>query len=62
MGTAFDTFAPAARTDSASGEYAANRQRLRRAMEAEGFTGTAEEWWHYGYVVPDPVRFDLVIR
>ena len=62
MGTAFDTFAPAARTDSASGEFAANRRRLRIAMEAEGFTSVPEEWWHYGYAVPDPMRFDLVIR
>jgi zinc D-Ala-D-Ala dipeptidase len=62
MGTAFDTFAPAARTDSATGEFAANRRRLRGAMEAEGFVGAPGEWWHYSYAVPDPMRFDLVIR
>jgi D-alanyl-D-alanine dipeptidase len=62
MGTAFDTFAPAARTDNATGEFAANRQRLRRAMEAEGFANVPAEWWHYSYAVPDPMRFDLVIR
>ena len=62
MGSAFDTFAPTARTANATGEFAANRQRLRRAMEAEGFSGVAEEWWHYSYAVPDPMRFDLVIR
>jgi zinc D-Ala-D-Ala dipeptidase len=62
MGTAFDTFAPAARTDNATGEFAANRQRLRRAMEAEGFANVPAEWWHYRYTVPDPMRFDLVIR
>jgi D-alanyl-D-alanine dipeptidase len=62
MGTAFDTFAPAARTDSATGEAAANRRRLKGAMEAEGFAGAPEEWWHYSFAVPDPMRFDLVIR
>jgi D-alanyl-D-alanine dipeptidase len=62
MGTAFDTFAASAHTANATGEYAANRQRLRRAMEAEGFTNLAEEWWHYSFDVADPMRFDLVIR
>jgi D-alanyl-D-alanine dipeptidase len=62
MGTAFDTFAPSAHTANATGETAANRLRLKRAMEAEGFTNLAEEWWHYAFPVPDPMRFDLVIR
>lgn len=62
MGTAFDTFAPGARTANAVGEAAANRQRLRRAMEADGFAPLAEEWWHFAYAVPNPMRFDLVIR
>jgi D-alanyl-D-alanine dipeptidase len=62
MGTAFDTFAPSAHSANATGEVAANRRRLRRAMEAEGFTPLAEEWWHFSYTVPDPMRFDLVIR
>jgi D-alanyl-D-alanine dipeptidase len=31
-------------------------------MEAEGFVNLPEEWWHYSYAVPDPMRFDLVIR
>jgi D-alanyl-D-alanine dipeptidase len=26
-----------------------NRQRLSRAMEQEGFTGYANEWWHFTY-------------
>ena len=62
MGTAFDTFSAAAHTDNATGVFAANRQRLRRAMEARGFRNLAEEWWHYSFDVPDPLRFDLVIR
>jgi D-alanyl-D-alanine dipeptidase len=62
MGTGFDTFAPSAHTANAAGEVAANRQRLKRAMEAEGFQNLPEEWWHYSYVVPNPLRFDLVIR
>ncbi len=62
MGTAFDTFAPAAHTANATGEVAANRGRLVRAMAAAGFTNLPEEWWHFSYSVPDPMRFDLVIR
>jgi D-alanyl-D-alanine dipeptidase len=62
MGTAFDTFSASAHTANATGEVAANRARLKRAMEAEGFTNLAEEWWHYSFDVPDPLRFDLVIR
>ncbi len=62
MGTAFDTFARSAHTANAEGEVAANRGRLVRAMAAEGFTNLPEEWWHFSYDVPDPVRFDLVIR
>ena len=62
MGSAFDTFAESARTANATGVVAENRQRLKRAMEAEGFTNLPEEWWHFSYQVPDPLRFDLVIR
>jgi D-alanyl-D-alanine dipeptidase len=62
MGTAFDTFSAAAHTANATGEVAANRARLVRAMAAEGFTNLREEWWHFSYEVPDPMRFDVVIR
>ena len=62
MGTPFDTFAPAAHTANATGLARDNRQRLRHAMEAEGFTNYDQEWWHYTYPVPEPVPFDLVIR
>ena len=62
MGTGFDTFAASAHTANATGEFAANRQRLKSVMEAEGFKNLAEEWWHFSYDVPDPLRFDRVIR
>lgn len=62
MGTAFDTFAATAHTANATGVAAVNRQRLRRAMEAHGFRNLPEEWWHFSFDVPDPHRFDLVIR
>ncbi len=62
MGTAFDTFAASAHTANATGEAARNRARLVRAMGAAGFVNLPEEWWHFSYPVPDPRRFDLVIR
>ena len=62
MGTPFDTFAPSAHTANATGLARDNRQRLKHAMEAEGFTNYDQEWWHYIYPVQDPVPFDLVIR
>jgi D-alanyl-D-alanine dipeptidase len=62
MGTPFDTFSPAAHTANASGQVAANRQLLRQAMEAEDFANYEKEWWHFSYEVPDPMRFDIVIR
>jgi D-alanyl-D-alanine dipeptidase len=62
MGTPFDTFSSAAHTANASGEVAANRRLLVRLMEAEGFTKYEKEWWHFSYSVPNPLRFDLVIR
>ena len=62
MGTPFDTFSEAAHTASASGEALANRLRLRRAMEREGFTAYDQEWWHFSHSTDAPLRFDLVIR
>ena len=62
MGTAFDTFSAAAHTANATGIAAANRQRLKIAMERRGFTNYDQEWWHYTYDVPTPVRMDKVIR
>jgi zinc D-Ala-D-Ala dipeptidase len=62
MGTPFDTFSASAHTANATGPVAANRQRLKAAMEAEGFANYDREWWHYSYALPDAVRFDRVIR
>src|SRR3954467_7722290 len=62
MGTPFDTFSANAHTANASGAAAANRQRLKSAMEKEGFTNYDQEWWHYTYDLPNPLRFDRVIQ
>jgi D-alanyl-D-alanine dipeptidase len=62
MGTSFDTFSAAAHTANASGLSAVNRQRLKAAMEAEGFQNYDQEWWHYTFNVPTPLRFDRPIR
>ncbi len=62
MGTPFDTFSTAAHTASASGVAAVNRQRLKSAMESEGFQNYDQEWWHYIFSVPSPLRFDRPIR
>ena len=62
MGTPFDTFAAAAHTANATGEVAINRMLLARLMAAEGFTNYEKEWWHFSYEVPNPLRFDLIIR
>ena len=62
MGTPFDTFSAAAHTANASGEAAANRQRLKAAMEREGFVNYDQEWWHFSFAVPNPLRFDRPIR
>jgi zinc D-Ala-D-Ala dipeptidase len=62
MGTPFDTFSTAAHTANASGLAATNRQKLKSAMEAEGFVNYDQEWWHYTFSVPNPLRFDRPIR
>jgi D-alanyl-D-alanine dipeptidase len=62
MGTPFDTFSASAHTANAAGEAAANRQSLKAAMEREGFVNYDQEWWHYSFNVPDPLRFDRPIR
>ena len=62
MGTPFDTFSAAAHTANASGEAAANRQRLKAAMEREGFVNYDQEWWHFSFAVRTPLRFDRPIR
>lgn len=62
MGTPFDTFSPAAHTANAVGEVARNRATLERLMASEGWVNYPQEWWHFSLDVPDPVRFDRVIR
>lgn len=64
MGVPFDTFSEGAHTANATGVVAANRQQFVAAMEREGFTNYAQEWWHFTYNVPPSSlrRFDVVIR
>lgn len=62
MGTPFDTFSADAHTANATGRAATNRRRLRTIMESEGFANYDMEWWHFSYPLPDPVRFDTVVR
>ena len=62
MGTPFDYFSRAAHTANARGIVARNRQLLKKVMERQGFSNYDKEWWHYSYVVQNPVRFDRVIR
>ena len=49
MPTAFDAFGPraAAGARDVAPLARAHRDRLRRAMEAEGFKVNPREWWHY---------------
>lgn len=48
MPTRHDDFTEAARADAAATEAATrNRATLRSAMEAEGFSIAATEWWHF---------------
>jgi len=66
MGTDFDFFDVRANTDTPGITPAQrrNRQRLRRAMEGEGFQNYAQEWWHYTFR-PEPapnVAFDFPVR
>jgi D-alanyl-D-alanine dipeptidase len=62
MGTPFDTFSATAHTANASGEAAVNRQKLKAAMEREGFLNYDQEWWHFSFPAPNPLRFDRPIR
>lgn len=62
MGTPFDTFSSAAHTANASGTIATNRHLLKVAMEREGFANYDQEWWHFSFSLPHPLRFDRPIR
>jgi D-alanyl-D-alanine dipeptidase len=62
MGTPFDTFSPSAHTANAAGDVLARRLRLKRLMEQESFVNYDQEWWHYTFAIPNPLRFDRIIR
>lgn len=60
MGTDFDFFDPRAHTDAPDITPAQreNRQRLLRAMAAQGFVNYPLEWWHYS--LPSAAAPDLI--
>jgi D-alanyl-D-alanine dipeptidase len=62
MGTAYETFTPAAHTANATGAAAQNRAILVEAMHAEGFENYAGEWWHFYYFVRGASLIDEPIR
>ena len=51
MPTEFDDFSEKAHRDYAGASTAAtaNRSRLQRYVEAEGFVGLSNEWWHFDF-------------
>jgi D-alanyl-D-alanine dipeptidase len=51
MPSGFDEFTERASPDykGATSQETANREMLRRMMEAEGFTVNPNEWWHFDY-------------
>jgi len=51
MPSDFDEFTERASPDyqGGSAEETANREKLRRLMESEGFTVNPNEWWHFDY-------------
>lgn len=51
MPSAYDDFSKKAHRDfmDASAEALTNRARLERLMEAEGFIGMSNEWWHFDH-------------
>jgi D-alanyl-D-alanine dipeptidase len=51
MPSGYDEFTERASPNYAGGtdEERANRDKLRRLMEAEGFVVNANEWWHFDY-------------
>lgn len=66
MGTGFDYFGELAHTDSpnVSAAQRDNRHLLRAAMQAQGFSNYADEWWHYTLrPEPDPhTAYDFPLR
>ncbi|MCA1562464.1 MAG: M15 family metallopeptidase [Acidobacteria bacterium] len=51
MPSAYDEMSPRASPDFAGGDRVAREQRdrLRRAMEREGYAVEPNEWWHFNY-------------
>jgi len=51
MPSVYDEMSPRAYPDYSGGspDERARRDRLRRAMEADGFTVEPNEWWHFNY-------------
>jgi D-alanyl-D-alanine dipeptidase len=66
FGTAYDCFSDLSATASPniSATARANRERLRRALEAEGFRNYSREWWHYDLKDPSvPAQaYDFPVR
>lgn len=62
MGTPFDEFSMRAHTANARGRQAANRKILGDAMSRAGFVNYVDEWWHFSFAVPDPMRFNLPLE
>nr|WP_231874047.1 M15 family metallopeptidase [Luteibacter rhizovicinus] len=66
MGTDFDFFDPLAHTEDPriTAVQRANRQRLLKAMAAEGFVNYAQEWWHYSLpsAAPTDLIYDVPVR
>lgn len=62
MGTPHDEFSEAAHTANATGAIALNRAILVSAMSREKFVNYDQEWWHFSYDVPNPLRFDKVVK
>jgi zinc D-Ala-D-Ala dipeptidase len=66
LGTAFDCFSDRSATASPniSAAARANRETLRRALEAQGFRNYSHEWWHYEFDDPTaPARaYDFPVR
>lgn len=68
MYTSFDYFGPASHSDPENNlipdkQALKNRYILRTAMESEGFSVLAEEWWHFRYTADEnpTVRYDFPI-
>ncbi|MEP6906975.1 MAG: M15 family metallopeptidase [Pseudoxanthomonas sp.] len=65
MATEFDFFDVRANTDTPglSVQQRQNRQRLRQALEQQGFVNYEKEWWHFTYAAdPSKALFDVPIE